>query len=422
MDTQDCYYKVRERIFKHKIDAVLYANQFKADIEWHFNRKIFSNINWKVEPESSLENLYLQRAKQIREKFDYVVILCSGGADSTNVVKSFIENGIMPDEIIASAPLEGLRNYNFNDKDTSHCNTMSETKFAQLPLMDEISQKYPNIKITLHDYFKDILEYQPEEWLYKCEDWVHPSSLARYRFERHRHLKKLAEAGKKIAFVYGIDKPVLVVGKDYKSLTINFSDLTVNVQRPAFNDNYPNVENVLFYWTSELPELMIKQAHVLGKWIFKTENRAALRYLAIYERAMKANYVDNRFRHSRYERSIVPCIYPTTYRKIFQAEKPSSLFLGEHDQWFYQLHKNTISYQMMFTDSINFLNKIDHKYLNKQKSGLNTLHNTYDIGPLNNFCSDINTLQSIVNLENFFGPKLSESKIPENFLDLYFGI
>lgn len=422
MIEQKSYYKVNGKIFNHKIDAILYANQDKSDITWHFNQDVFRKIDWTSEPECSLDDLYLQRAQQIRDQFDYVVILCSGGADSTNVLKSFIDNGIMPDEIIASAPLEGLRNYNFNDQYTNHCNTMSETKFAQLPLLNEISQKYPNIKITLHDYFKDILDYKSEEWLYQCEDWVHPSSLARYKFERHKHLKDLAESGKKVGFVYGIDKPILVVSKDYRSLTINFADLTVNVQRPPFNQKYPNVQNILFYWTADLPELMVKQAHVLGKWIFEYENRSALRYLAIYERAMKTNYVDNRLRHSKYERAIVPCIYPKTHRKIFQAEKPTSSFLGEHDYWFYKLHKDTITYQMMFTDSLNFLNKLDKKYLNAQNSGLITLFNTYDLGPLTRFHKNKDELRSLINLENFFGPKLSESKIPENFLDLYFEI
>lgn len=416
------FYKVKDKIFHNKIEAILYANKSKADVTWHFYQEIFEKVNWIVEPDLSLDSLYAKRASQIRDQYDYVVILCSGGADSTNVVKSFINNDIFPDEIIASAPLEGLNNFDFNDTDSSHCNTMSETKFAQLPLIDDISQKYPNIKITLHDYFQDILDYQPEEWLYLCEDWVHPSSLSRYRFERHKHLKNLAESGKKIAFVYGIDKPILVVGKNYESLTLNFSDLTVNVQRPPFNENYPNVDNVLFYWTADLPELMVKQAHVLGKWIFQKQNQHALRFLTVYDRAMKTSYVDNRMRHSKYERAIVPCIYPSTYRKVFQAEKPSSLFLGEHDFWFYKLHKDTTSYQMMLSDSINFLNKIDYKYLNRQKSGLVTYHNTYRLGPLKNFCTDSEILKSIVNLESFFGKKLSDTKIPENFIDLYFGM
>lgn len=402
------HYKVNGKIFDHKMDAILHANLTKSDITWHFHNEVFNAVDWKIEPAIDLREFYKQRALQIRENFDYVVILCSGGADSTNVLKSFLDNNIFPDEVIASAPLEGLSNYYFNDRDTSHFNTMSETKFAQLPLMNEISKKYPNIKITLHDYFRDMLDYQSEEWLYLCEDWVHPSSLARYRFERHRHLKQIAESGKKIAFVYGIDKPVLMIGGNYESLLLLVSDLTVNVQRPPFQEKYPNVENVLFYWTPELPQMMVKQAHSVGKWIFNKENRQALKYLAVYDRAMKTSYIENRMRHSKYERAIVPCIYPE-FKKVFQAEKPSTLFLGEHDGWFYQLHKGTMIHQMMVRDSVDFLKKIDRKYLNSPRSGLLTYTHHYNIGSLANFCQDKDILKTLID-------------VPENLIDFYLEI
>jgi hypothetical protein len=395
------YYKVENQIFYHKMDAILYANNSKKEVNWYFHNDVFQSLDWLTEPITDLTEYYKQRALQVRNSFDYVVIMCSGGADSTNALKSFTDNNIMPDEIIASAPLEGLNNFKFNDSDRTHHNTMSETKFAQLPLINDISQKYPNIKITLHDYFSDILNYQPEEWLYQCEDWVHPSSLARYRIEKHRHLKNLAESGKRIAFVYGIDKPILAIGPNYGSLFLVLSDLTVNVQRPPFQEKYPNVENILFYWTPDLPQMMIKQAHTVAKWIFKKENHKALKYLAVYDRAIKTTYIENRYRHSKYERAIVPCIYPTTYRKIFQAEKPSSLFLGEHDSWFYQLHKNTLSYQMMVSDSVNFIKKIDDKYLNKQRSGFVTFNQSYNLGPLTNFCRDSDLIRTLTDVPEY---------------------
>lgn len=392
------FYKVNGKIFYHKIEAILEANKTKSEVTWHFYDDIFKSYDWTKEPDFSLDDFYYRRALQIREKYDYVVILCSGGADSTNVVKSFLNNNIFPDEIIASAPLEGLNSYEFTTANSNHSNTMSETKFAQLPLIDEIKQKYPNIKVTLHDYFKDMIDYQPEEWLHLCEDWVHPSSLARYRFERIKHLKNLAESGKRIAFVYGIDKPVLILGSGNKSILSVVSDLTVNVQRPPFDVNYPNVDNVLFYWTPDLIPMMIKQAHQVAKWIFLPENKKALRYFGIYDRIMKTSFIENRMRHSKYERAIVPCIYPSTHRVVFQAEKPASIFLGEHDDWFYKLHNKTILYQMMVQDSFRFLKKIDPMYLNKQRSGLITYSKYYNIGDITNFCKDINLVNSLTDV------------------------
>jgi len=48
----------------------------------------------------SLDFLYALRARQLREKYDYLVLYFSGGADSTNILKTFIDNNIFLDEIV----------------------------------------------------------------------------------------------------------------------------------------------------------------------------------------------------------------------------------------------------------------------------------------------------------------------------------
>ena len=378
------YYKVGSRIFTNKMEAILYANDRSEEVTWHFNEHVFKHVDWLTEPSTSLDEFYKLRAQQIRDKYDYVVILCSGGADSTNVVRTFLNNNIRVDEVIAAAPISGLRDYNFNDKDTSHKNTMSETKYAQLPLMNELSQQYPGLKITLHDYFEDLMNYESDRWLIECEDWIHPSSVSRYRYEKHKHLKDLAESGKKIAFVYGIDKPVLLLGRDLYVYTM-FSDLTVNTQRQPFNIAYPNVENVLFYWTPDLPQMMVKQAHVVANWIFKPENQEALQWLNYRRMSLTRSWGENRYYHSKYERAIVPAIYPSTARPVFQAEKPERLFLGEHDEWFYSLHNKTRTFEMIQSDTANFFKKIHHMYLNAGKNGFEVYGNFYRIGSLRQF-------------------------------------
>jgi hypothetical protein len=96
-------------------------------------------------------------------------------------------------------------------------------------------------------------------------------------------------------------------------------------------------------------------------------------------------FEQERYRHSKYERIIVPCIYPTTSRKIFQAEKPTKLFLGEHDGWFYQLHSETRTHQMIFSDTTSFYKQIDHKYLNSAKNGFEIYFNSYKFGSISDF-------------------------------------
>lgn len=379
------HYKVGKKLFFNKIDAINEAIMSGLEVEWDFFKEELSKIDWKNEPFESLDDLYLQRAKRIRDKYDYVVVLCSGGADSTNVIKTFINNNIHVDEVIASAPLSGLRNYKFNSVDTSHKNTMSETHYAQLPLVKELAEVY-GVKVTINDYFTDILEYDTDEWLIRCDDWIHPSSAARYRFEKHKHLRDIADSGKSLAFVYGIDKPVLLKHKD--NIYSVFTDLAVNVARQPFDRVYPNVDNVLFYWDVDSPKLLVKQAHQVANWIFNSGKQVALKYIRDIDLHPNESFAVGRARHSKYERAIVPCIYPSTHRKVFQAEKPESLFLGEHDQWFYDLHHNTRTFQLITSDTRQFFKSIDKRFINPGNNGFALYHNFHLIGSARNFSNE----------------------------------
>ena len=140
------YYVVNNKIYTDKIKAILDAQQTSADIAWNFFRDTFDKVQWTVEPTLSLQELYRIRAQQIRDKYDYVIVRVSGGADSTNIIWSFLNNGIHVDEVITDAPLSGLNNFDWNDKDTSASNTISEIKFVTFPLLEKIRKKW-NIKV-----------------------------------------------------------------------------------------------------------------------------------------------------------------------------------------------------------------------------------------------------------------------------------
>lgn len=388
MNTKLGYYQVNDgQIFADKIAAMLHASSVNQRIAWHFLDEVFDKVDWTSEPELNLDQFYKIRAQQIRDEFDYVVVLVSGGGDSANVAQSFLKNNIHIDEIIASAPMSGLSLWQDNANDNSAQNTMSETILAQLPLINEIKQLYPNTKITLNDYFKTIIEYKTDEWLYRSGEWIHPSSAARYDFTNLTHLRNLAESGKKIGIVYGIDKPNLLIDTEY-NIRINFADLAVNVQRPAFDDKYPNVENVLFYWTRDLPLMLVKQAHVLARQIFRKEN-INIKNLMYNINVPPLTAYDNRMRQSTYERAIIPCIYPSLNRTVFQGHKPIKMFLGEHDDWFYKLHNKTRMYELISSDFKNFIKGIDKRCLNADSSGFKIFFKTFVIGPITKFEVDL---------------------------------
>jgi hypothetical protein len=379
------HYKVGNQVFNEKLEAIVHANQTKADVEWYFHDDKYAAVDWTVEPELSLDQFYKMRAQQIREQYDYVVVMCSGGGDSTNVVYSFLRNGIHIDEVIASAPLGGLDRWNNTVKDNSPDNTMSETKLVQLPLISDIKQEFPHVKVTINDYFDHMVNFKTDDWLFRCGEWIHPTSGARYNLENLTHLRDLAEAGKKIGIVFGIDKPMLAFSKG-DVIKIILSDKAVSVQRPAFDKPYPNVHNVLFYFTPDLPWMQVKQAHVVAKWIFQPENAHVLPFVKD-ARTSSITYETQRHHNSTYQRLIIPCIYPSTYRPVFQGHKPTRMFLGEHDAWFYELHGNTNMYEMIDSDFRNFYKSIDEKYYNGNKTGFKMYFKHFTIGSIDSFKS-----------------------------------
>jgi hypothetical protein len=376
------YYKVGDRIFFNKIEALYESSKTNTPITWNFFNEEFSKFNWASEPTESLDQLYAQRARMIRESYDYVIVMASGGADSTNVIHSFLRNNIRIDEIIASVPLSGMSSYNTNATDKSHANTVSETVHTQLPLMHEIKNLYPSQKITIHDYFQDIIEYKTDDWLLRSGEWIHPSSAARYTLDREKHLVDLADSGKRVGIVYGIDKPHLATANvdSINHVVLLFNDLALNVPRPAFKREYPNVDNVCFYWYQD-PTIPCKQAHVLLRDVLKANNPIK-NLFHTKAKVESSTSFENRKRHSKYERAIVPYIYPSTHRKIFQAEKPDNIFMGEHDAWLYRTHGSLDKLSMMVSDAKLLINSINPELFGSEKNGFKLFYQRYKIGEI----------------------------------------
>ncbi len=93
-------YQVDGISFVNKFDALNLASKNNKEVYWNFNDEVYSSYNWSLPIETSLPELYKQRAQQLRDKYDYLSLFFSGGADSTNVLHSFIDNDIFLDEII----------------------------------------------------------------------------------------------------------------------------------------------------------------------------------------------------------------------------------------------------------------------------------------------------------------------------------
>lgn len=379
------YYDVSGKKFYDKLEAILFANETKNNIEWNYYNDVFYSIDWSIEPETSLRDFYRTRAEQLRDKYDYLIAFVSGGADSSQVVDSFVKNKIKLDEVYAGAPLSGLKGFN-PSHDTAANNHISETFYAQMPVLEKIHQLNPEIRITVNDYFDEILNYKEDEWLFRSSDWLHPTALARYSLEKFDHIKKLVDSGKKVAAIYGANKPQVFVSNNVIISAID--DLGMNVAKPAFQSLEISLEP--FYTTPDLPLLVVKQSHEVIKNALKPENEKLLKilkYKATLGNLMTERSLDGKlWNNATYGRAITHIIYPDLDYNYWQSDKPNTMILGDHDAWFYQLHKDTKAFKMMISDVSNFVKSIDYKYFkDMSKSAFKVYSLNFPIGNIYNY-------------------------------------
>lgn len=390
------HYVVDGKIYTSKILAILEAQRTGHEISWHFHQDVFSKVNWQVEPELSLQELYRIRAQQIRDKYDYVIVRVSGGADSTNVIRSFLNNGIHVDEIVTDIPFSGLNNFNWNDKDTSAGNTFSEMKYVTLPLLEEIRNKHPRTLITINDIFEDAVDISADKWTENWSEFISP--IERGVLNKYPRLQNMAEQGKRIGVVWGVDKPQLRYSTDFSAVTVAIVDRVVNIgSKDPFDRPYPNVDRVLFYYTPELPELMVKQCHVICKTIHKKENwwiANILREISM-PRPLPTGVHDLGFPASpllvkgAYQKAIAPIIYPDTWLgNVFQCEKADGTFMPAMDDWFFSQHRNTPMYDRVKSEFQSFYKQIDPKYLDPAKNAFAIFAQRYVIGPVNKWTTN----------------------------------
>ena len=321
------YYQVGWKKFYHKTLALIEQVKTRQPLEWIFNDTEYGSIDWSSPIVETLDDLYKRRAQQLRDQYDYLALYFSGGADSSNMLRAFVNNGIFLDEIVMQSP-EPVKN-TFNKEDTSDANVYSEIPFSAVPILNELKNLiHPNTVIRYQDTSRGLIE------LFNREDWFeqHPfgvtlalNPLARQHTAfTDKHILKLCDSGKRIAQLIGTDKPLLMYdGKDYYSYFLDVTalhsppvDLT---NREIFDKAY---HTEFFYWTPAMPEIVVKQAQEVKK------------YCELDYRMRTAVCGINT--HIGELRSILhPIIYPSMPEVPFQVVKGHQGAVRKKDDWFW---------------------------------------------------------------------------------------
>jgi len=185
---------------------------------------------WDQEPVSTLSDLYHNRAQQLRNKYDYLVLWYSGGADSDTALNSFIDNNIHIDEIVSWVNYEATGDkFDF---------TNGEIFNVAIPKIKNIQDKFPLIKHRILDVCQPLVNFfsnntLQDDWFYDVNCVSTPVNAARNNLIHSvTDWKDIAISGKKIAFITGTDKP-RVRHHDNDRWTFQFIDMFDNSVTPG---------------------------------------------------------------------------------------------------------------------------------------------------------------------------------------------
>lgn len=314
------YYTVGDFKTYSKFEAIELQKKTGLFPDWHFNRTAFSSVDWTKEPDIDLWELYKARARQIRENYDYVVLWYSGGGDSNNVVSSFLAADCKIDEIATFWYYQATGDIN------DHMN--AEPYTVVLEKMKNF-KKTNNVNFRLIDVSENVIEETlKQDLVYMVNNRFSLHTVGRLNLrQKVKEYDDLISQGKKIAFVWGLDKPqVFYDGRHY----VQFFDFFDNFVSPYHQRTYDQgMYDEMFYWTPDLPELMVKQAHIIKRFLETVNDPAHYR--------VKSGPFGYNPKIKRYLKSdtFKTLLYPTWDTSTFQNGKSPGKIYSIKDEWFW---------------------------------------------------------------------------------------
>jgi hypothetical protein len=320
------FYSVGGQQFRSKIHALAHGAQSGQTVTWNFHDELFARTDWKKEPEQDISYLYTLRCQQIRDEYQYLVLHYSGGSDSHNILTHFYRAGIHIDQINVTVPLEYYENHTTADNSKHAKDLHNEWYHVIKPDLEWIRLHMPNTKITVYDYTKDMIEFDvDQDWITYSGEHCNPNVVA--WIKNYDVVDSKIYDSKKVGHIYGIDKPRVFLheGQWYFSFLDSLLTMMSNYRPVWLKHDYTHIIN--FYWSPRLPELLVKQAHLVKRYYEQNPQLlglATFKALTDHEFEMQQNLLKT-------------AVYPFWRPEVFQVNKARNVFFKEFDQWFYKL-------------------------------------------------------------------------------------
>jgi hypothetical protein len=327
------YYQIGDRKTYIKTELMDWDNQLHQTWNWNYNDDFFGQADWAKEPKEDIDELYRQRALELRATHDYLILYYSGGHDSAQMLYAFLENDIPIDEVCV-----------YYSKYDTISNQFKELSSLTWDKLKWLKLKYPKLNVRVIDYgdmyknWKDIItKYGYGDNLFD----VFGSMLSVNRIIADEFYltipdwTKLLEQGKKVAWLFGSDKPMLryLDGK----WIFNFHDGLIHARgtplRQSFDDGTIGAYE-LFYWapTDACQKIIRKQSHLIKK---KYDAQAKVDFSKINGvKGFKPGYG---WELDTMSSGFVQTIYPRLFKydEIYFIEKNKQYIFGNRDQWYF---------------------------------------------------------------------------------------
>lgn len=338
------YYQVGNQKYYSKLEAIEEHTRTGIHPHWNFNEDVFGVYNWQEEPKDSLAELYRRRAQQLRDNYDYLILWYSGGSDSDNILNTFVNNDIKLDEIVSYSNYEATGDkYNFLN---------GEIFNVAIPKIKKLKDEHPELGTLKHriidlsqmmvDWFKNPVNQF--DWIYHLNIMVSVNGLARQ--DIHQQIPEwfdIMNTGKKVAFIHGSDKPRIIQNEQGEYI-FRFLDIidsnAVSARNQTLNRIWEN--NELFYWTPDLPDIVIKQSHIIKRYLQSATRDTE--YMTDITSGLAYKLIDGK-----------PCwikvagvhtlIYPN-WQPIPYQVKPASPLFSPRDHWFREFSDKEVAFKV----------------------------------------------------------------------------
>jgi hypothetical protein len=329
-NTINGHYVVNGVSITNKLQAILDASKTKSELHWNFYDDVFATASTSFNNNISLKELYRARAQHLRDSYDYLILNYSGGSDSHNILMTFLEYGIQLDHVFVQWP-ERLMDkgiYTPNNIDRTNANFHSEWDLVLKKDLIWLGKNHPEIKIEIADWTKTVKEQFYKDDIF-TNDVSNLPSIARAQKQNTFSTTEgtLALQGKKVASIFGVDKPNVV--KKNNQWFFYFTD-TACMAQP--NPDNPNGTEY-FYWSPNSPEIVVAQSHAMKRYF---EINKSKEYLI--QAPSERSQLDPNYRKWTYEKHYAEyaqvaeiaklVCYPYWDFNRFQADKPFAVLNG----------------------------------------------------------------------------------------------